>query len=455
VNRRPLFRVFAAAFACSIAVACLGDVARSQSANPGKPTVPVRAQRAPGAAGEGRVLRIQLEGPVSPVMAGALDQALDRAQRQHYRAVLVQLDTPGGLETSMRVMVKRLLASEIPVLVWVGPSGARAASAGVFVTMAADVAAMAPGTNIGAATPINMQGPMDSTLARKAANDAAAFARTIAAQRGRNAQWAEQAVRQAVAASETEALQLDIIDFIASSPEQVLEKADALVWRRGSESRTFGTAGLPIDTLDPGFRLKLLSVLADPNIAYILLMLGFYGLLFELQNPGAILPGVVGGICIILAFFALSTLPVNYTGVALIVLAIVFFLAEIKVTSHGLLGAGGVIALILGSLFLFEGDGVRVSWAVVLGATLTTALFFLFVVAAGLRAQRQPVRAGARGMIGTRALVLERLAPDGRVRVGAEIWNAHSAHTVEAGSWVEITGIDRLTLVVRPSGLEA
>jgi membrane-bound serine protease (ClpP class) len=388
-------------------------------------------------------------------MAGALDQALGRAERLGYHALLIQIDTPGGLETSMRTMVKRMLASEIPVIAWVGPSGARAASAGVFITMAADVAAMAPGTNMGAATPINMQGPMDSTLARKAANDAAAFARTIAAQRGRNVAWAEDAVRHAVAVSETEAVEQDIVDFIASTTPQVLEKADRLEWRRGADSKPLGTAGMPIDTVEPGFRLKLLSVLADPNVAYILLMLGFYGLLFELQNPGAILPGVVGGICIILAFFALSTLPVNYAGIALIALAIVFFLAELQVASHGLLGAGGVIALILGSLFLFEGEGVRVSWGVILGATLTTAAFFLFVVGAGLRAQRRPVRAGAGGMIGARAQALERLAPEGRVRLGDEIWNARSAHTVEAGSWVEITGVDRLTLEVRPSGQEA
>ncbi len=401
--------------------------------------------------GESRVLELKLEGVVSPVMAGALDEALTRAERQQYRALLIVLNTPGGLESSMRTMIQRMLGSSVPVLVWVGPSGARAASAGVFVTMAADVAAMAPGTNIGAATPINLQGPMDSTLARKAANDAAAFARSVAAQRGRNVQWAEQAVRTAVAASETEARDLHVVDFIADHEADVLAKADGMEWKRDGVTHTLSTAGLPIDVVRPGFRQGLLGLLADPNIAYILLMLGFYGLLFELQNPGAILPGVVGGICIILAFFALSTLPVNAAGIALILLAIVFFIAEIKVASHGLLAAGGVIAMLLGSLFLFQGEGVRVSLAVILGATGTTAAFFLIVIAAGLRAQGRPVATGVGAMVGRRAVTLDRIAPRGRVRLGAEIWNARSTQDVAVGSEVVITGVDGLTVDVRPT----
>ena len=454
VSRVNLLRRFGGALqACVAACVALGLAASSvawiaTAWSAGK-VVPVPVHGT--ARGEGRVLLLPLEGPVSPVMAGALHQALARAEREQYRAVLVRLDTPGGLESSMRTMVKSLLATPVPVLVWVGPSGARAASAGVFVTMAADVAAMAPGTNIGAATPIQMQGTMDSTLARKATNDAAAFARSIAEQRGRSIEWAEQAVRKAVAASEREAVELDVVDFVASSETEVLARADGMKWRRGDRVRMLATQGLPIDTIDPGFRIRLLMVLADPNIAYILLMLGFYGLLFELQNPGAILPGIVGGICIILAFFALSTLPVNYAGIALLVMAAVFFLAEIKVASHGLLAAGGVIAMLLGSLFLFEGEGVRVSWAVVLGGTVTTAVFFLVIIAAGLRAQRYPVRTGAKGMVGARGVVLERVAPQGRVRLGDETWNARSLRDIEVGAEVEIMGVDRLTLVVRPA----
>ena len=396
------------------------------------------------------VLSLRLEGPVTPVMAEALDRAIGRAERERCPALIVELDTPGGLETSMRVMVKRMLSSQVPVIVWVTPAGGRAASAGVFITMAADIAAMSPGTNLGAATPINLQGPMDSTLARKATNDAAAFARTVARQRGRNAEWAEDAVRHAVAASDTEAVELHVVDFVASTATDLLAKADGRPWRRNGETRTLAVRGLPIERIEPGFRLKLMALLADPNVAYVLMLLGFYGILFELQNPGAILPGVVGGIALILAFFALSTLPVNYAGVALIVLAVVFFVAEVKVMSHGLLAAGGVLSMLLGSLLLFQGEGVRVSFGVIGGGTLVTAAFFLLVIGAGLRAQRRPLQSGAAGMTGQRGVVIERLAPEGRVELGGVVWNARCRESLEAGREVEVIAMDGLTVEVRP-----
>jgi membrane-bound serine protease (ClpP class) len=401
---------------------------------------------------------MRLEGPVSPVTAEALIAMVDRAEREGYRALVIEIDTPGGLESSMRDMVKRMLASKVPILTWVTPGGARAASAGVFVTMAGDVAAMSPGTNIGAATPINLQGPMDSTLARKATNDAAAFARTVAAQRGRSVAWAEKAVRSAVAASETEAVDLGVVDFIAGTLPELLAKADGRTWRRGAEKgrHVLHVKGLPVDRFEPGFRQRLLAVLAEPSVAYILLMLGFYGLLFELQNPGAILPGVVGGICLILAFFALSTLPVNYAGVALILLAVVFFIAEIKVASHGMLAAGGVLSMLLGSIILFKGEGARLPWTLIGGATAATAAFFLLVVGAGLRAQKLAVRTGRAGLTGRRASVVERLAPSGMVRIDGELWRASVEEgAADAGSDVVITGIDGLTLRVRPLSKEA
>ncbi len=409
-----------------------------------------RAADVPSPPGQGRVLAVELTGPVTPVMAEALGAAIDRATARGYEALLLEIDTPGGLESSMREMVQSLFAARVPVIAWVAPSGARAASAGVFITIACDVAAMAPGTNIGAATPINLQGPMDSTLARKATNDASAFARTVAAQRGRNTAWAERAVREAVSASETEAVTLGVVDFIAATRTELLAKADGRAWTRDGRVRTLKVKGVPVDFLESGFRQKLLAVLADPTIAYLLLMLGFYGLLFELQNPGAILPGVVGGISLILAFLALSTLPVNYAGAALLVLAVAFFLAEVKVASHGLLAAGGVVSMLLGSVILFRGEGIALSWTVILGTTGTTALFFLFIVGAGLRAQRRKVQTGAAGLVGERARALERLAPGGRVRMGDTSWNAVSGSPVEAGEMVEITGVDGLTLHVRP-----
>jgi len=405
--------------------------------------------------GEGRVLAVRLEGAVTPVMADVLDHAIGRAEHDRYVAIVVEIDTPGGLESSMRVMVKRILAAEVPVITWVSPSGSRAASAGVFITIAADVAAMSPGTNIGAATPINMQGPMDSTLARKATNDASAFARTVAAQRGRNAVWAERAVREAVSASETEAVELHIVDFVTGSMDSLLAGADGRMWKRGGSERTLAVAGRPVDRYELSFREKVLAVVADPNIAYILLMLGFYGLLFELQNPGAILPGIVGGICIILAFFALSALPFNVAGIALILLGVLFFLAEVKVTSHGLLAAGGVISVALGSLILFQGEGVRLSWAVIAGGTTATAVFFLVLAGFAIRIRKRRVVTGAAGMVGMRATVVQSLQPRGTVRVGDELWSAVADHGVDVGSEVEITEVDQLTLRVRPTAREA
>jgi membrane-bound serine protease (ClpP class) len=408
------------------------------------------------ARGEDRVLVLRLDGPISPITAEALENALTRAERERYQALVIEIDTPGGLESSMRDMVKKMLATPVPTIAWVTPSGAHAASAGVFIVMAADFAAMAPGTNIGAATPISLQGPMDSTLARKATNDASAFARSIATQRGRNAKWAEDAVRHAVSINEDEAVKINVVDTTAATLDEVLALAEGRSWRRGSAVGKLHVVGLPVDRIDVGFRQRLLALIADPNVAYILMLLGFYGVMFELQNPGAILPGVVGGICLILAFLALSVLPVNYAGIALILLAMVFFIAEIKVASHGILGAGGVIALILGSMILFHGTGVgRLSLVVVLVATAVTALFFLLVVGAGLRAQARRVTTGSAGMVGQRAVVIERLAPDGTVRLGDEIWKAVASTPVEAGNAVEITGIEGLTLRVRPMAKEA
>ena len=408
-------------------------------------------------AGQGRVLVSRLDGPVSPVSAGALASALARAEGGGYEALVLEVDTPGGLETSMRDMVKALLASRVPVIAWVCPSGGRAASAGVFVVMACDVAAMAPGTNIGAATPINMQGGMDSTLARKVTNDAAAFARTIAAQRSRNAAWAERAVREAVAVDETEAVQLHIVDFLAGSLDDLLAKADGRSWVRNGQSKVLHLRGLPVDRIEPGFRQRVLALVADPNVAYILMMLGFYGLMFELQNPGSILPGVVGGICLILAFLAFSVLPINYAGLALIGLGIVFFVAEIKVASHGVLTVGGVLALVLGSIVLFDtrSTGLHVSWSVITAAVLVTTSFFLFVVGAGLRAQRRRVATGGAGLVGAHAVSVEPLTPEGRVRLGGEIWNAVADGAVDVGVEVEITGVDGLRLRVRAPAKEA
>ncbi len=428
--RRGIAIVFAVLAACVLV-----------AATPRRDAAPVPAPR--------HVLVATLTGVVSPVMDEALRDALARAEAEHATALVLEIDTPGGLESSMRSMVQRLLASPRPVIAWVTPSGGHAASAGVFIVMACDVAAMSPGTNIGAATPISMNGPMDSTLARKATNDAAAFARTVSAQRGRNGVWAERAVREAVALSETEAVSEHVVDFVAGDLPDLLAHADSLTWRRGEQRLVLGTRGAAVTRIEPNLRQRLLGHLADPNIAYLLMMLGFYGLIFELQNPGSVLPGIVGGISLVLAFFALSTLPVNSAGVALLVLGLAFLLAEIKVHSHGMLAVGGAVALALGALMLFQAGTVRVALPVVIGGTAVTLVFFLGVIGAGLAARRLPVTTGSAGMTGRRATVIERLAPGGRVRLGDEVWNATADAAIDAGAVVEVLGIEGMTLKVR------
>ena len=409
----------------------------------------------PSGGGPPRVLSVKLTGVVSPLMDDILGEAIQRAHDGGYRALVVELDTPGGLESSMRDIVAREFASPVPVIVWVTPSGGHAASAGVFVTMAADVAAMSPGTNIGAATPISLQGPMDSTLARKAANDAAAFARTVAAHRHRSVTWAERAVREAVAASEREAVEEGIVDFVAATPAELLEKSDGRWMRRPADSTLIRVAGATVETLQPSLRHRLLAPLVDPNIAYLLLMLGFYGILFELQNPGAILPGVAGAIFLLLAFFALSALPVNAAGLALLVLGVGFLVAEIKVHSHGLLTVGGALAMAIGGLMLFDDRAVHVAWPLVAATTLITVAFFLALVGFAIRGRKARRVTGAAAMLGRRAQVIERLSPRGRVRLDAEVWNAEAGAAIEVGAEVIVTAVEGLTLRVRPAAREA
>ena len=401
-----------------------------------------------------RVLVLKLTGMVSPVMQDVLEGAIEKARAGGYQALVVELDTPGGLESSMRNMVQAELASPVPIIVWVTPGGAHAASAGVFVTMAADVAAMSPGTNIGAATPISLQGPMDSTLARKATNDAAAFARTVAAQRGRSAVWAERAVREAVAASDAEAVDQHIVDFTAATETELLQKSDGHPVRRGEGTTTLHVSGAAIERMEPSVRQRLLAHLVDPNIAYLLLMLGFYGILFELQNPGAILPGVVGAIFLVLAFLALSALPVNAAGLALLVLGVGFLVAEIKVHSHGVLAVGGATALGVGGLILFSDEAVHVALPLVLAVTALTVTFFLVVIGFAVRGRRGPRANGAQALLGRRALVVEALFPRGRVRLDGAVWNAEAAARVDVGAEVVVTGVEGLTLRVRPAAPE-
>lgn len=401
------------------------------------------------------IIHAAVQGPINPATAEYLHGAILHAHETGASCLLVELNTPGGLLKSTRSIVSDFLSSPVPVVVYVSPSGSQAASAGVFLTLAANVAVMAPGTNIGAAHPVSGGGEsMDSIMMQKVTNDAAAFIRTISERRHRNVQWAEEAVRRSVSITEVEALAEGVIDTVCAN---ITDLPALLQGRRvivEDDTVTLQTAGARIDPYELSFRQELLNILSDPNIAYILMMLGMYGLLFELYNPGAIFPGVIGAISLLLAFYSLATLPVNYAGVALILLAVIMFLLEIKVISHGLLAIGGVISLLLGSLMLFEGDSpldaVALSWQVVAAVTVATTAFFLVAVGLGLRAQRRKPTTGMQGMIGASGIAITDLQPEGAVRVHGEIWSALSIDgTLPTGTDIVVEGADNFRLRVR------
>ncbi len=405
-------------------------------------------------AAAGPVSTITVDGVISPVTVRLVETALAKAQAEGAQALVIQLDTPGGLERSMRVICQRLLNAELPVIVYVGPTGARAASAGVFITMAAHVAAMAPATNIGAAHPVALGGGVDKESMRKIENDAAAFVRSIAIERGRNADWAEKAVRQSVSITEREAERLKVIDVVADSIPDLLAKIDGRTVKTVKGPVTLATKGAVVKAIEIGFRDRFLNVITDPNVAYILMMLGMLGLFFELSNPGAILPGVIGGISLILAFFAFQSLPINFAGLLLILFAIVLFIAEIKVVSHGVLAIGGMVSMALGSLMLFDAPeaGFRVSWAVIIPTVALTGGLFLFAVALGVRAFARRPLLGVSGLIGQVGVARGGLAPAGQVAVQGELWNAVADEPVEDGAPVRVVDVKGLTLKVVKNG---
>jgi membrane-bound serine protease (ClpP class) len=350
----------------------------------------------------------------------------------------------------MRAICQRLLNAEIPVVVWVGPTGARAASAGVFITLAAHVAAMAPATNIGAAHPVAVGGGVDKESMRKIENDAAAFVRTIAAERGRNADWAEKAVRESVSITEREAVKLKVVDLVADSIPDLLAKIDGRTVRTTRGAVTLATKDAVATPIQIGFRDRFLNIITDPNVAYVLMMLGTLGLIFELSNPGAVLPGVIGGISLILAFFAFQSLPINFAGMLLILLAIVLFIAEVKVVSHGVLAIGGVVAMALGSLMLYDEpeSGFRVSWLVILPTVALTAGIFLFALTAGVRALSRRPQLGAEALVGATGTAYGALTPDGQIKLKGEIWRAVADRPTPEGATVRVVGVDGLTLRV-------
>jgi membrane-bound serine protease (ClpP class) len=398
------------------------------------------------------VARVEVEGVISPVTVRIIGTAIDRARAEGDTALIIQLDTPGGLERSMRSIVQRILNSDVPVIVYVAPTGARAASAGVFITMAAHVAAMAPATNIGAAHPVTVGGGSpDKESMKKIENDAAAFARTIATTRGRNVEWAERAVRQSVSATEREAVRLRIVDLIAESTTDLLEKVDGRTVKTPKGDVVLRTRGAEVRPIAIGLRDRVLNVITDPNVAYVLMMLGMLGLFFELSNPGLILPGVIGGISLILAFFAFQSLPINYAGLLLILFGIVLFIAEIKVVSHGILAIGGVVSMLLGSLMLYEAPtpDLRVSWWVILPTVGVTAGVFIVALAAGVRALASRPTTGVSGLVGHTGVARSALAPEGQILISGELWRAVAdGGSVAEGETVRVVAVEGLTLKV-------
>jgi membrane-bound serine protease (ClpP class) len=453
------------------------------------------------------VAYITVDGPISPVSADYIQTQIEKAEEEELDLVVLALDTPGGLVSSTRDIVKAILGSEVPIAVYVSPPGARAASAGVFITMAAHVAAMAPGTNIGAAHPVNMGGgnPLapgkddqkeeegrrkeetgkgeeqnagrrtqdaedestsepgtrnsepesgapatDDVMGQKVLNDLVAFARSIAEKNGRNADWAERAVRESVSVTETKALELNVIDYIAEDLDELLEAIDGTTVKVSGEEIVLAVKGSTVLERPMGWRYRVLGSLSDPNVAYILMMLGIYGLFFELANPGVILPGVLGGIFLILAFFSFQVLPINYAGFLLIIVAVILFILEVTVVSYGMLSVGGVASLFLGSVMLFDSAEpyYKLSLSLVIGVTVFTALFFVLGLGLVIRDMRKKPSTGMEGMVGEVGTVTVALSPEGTVKVHGEIWKAKSSTNIESGTKVTVKAVEGMVVTV-------
>jgi membrane-bound serine protease (ClpP class) len=397
------------------------------------------------------VVVVPLEGAIGPAAADFVKRSIERAAKDGAQLVVLRMDTPGGLDTSMREIIKAILASPIPVASFVAPSGARAASAGTYILYASHIAAMAPGTNLGAASPVfigaNNEQKKADTLTKKATNDAVAYIRGFAQLRHRNAQWAEKAVREAVSLPAEEALKMKVIDLVAADVPALLKAVDGTLKLR--------TAGAEIREVEPDWRTKILAVITNPSIAYILILVGAYALLFEFMNPGLVLPGVVGTIAIVIALYALHLLPVNYAGLALIFIGIGFMVAEAFFPAYGSLGIGGLIAFVVGSVMLIEDTklpGFEIPYALIGGVAAASAAFLLFLFGMVVRSRRALVVSGREHMIGAEAEALEDFAREGWARVRGERWKVRSSGPVQRGERLRVTAMDGLTLEVVREG---
>lgn len=422
---------------------------------------------------EGVALLVELEGPIGPAASDYVSRALETAQEVNAKLVILRVDTPGGLDTSTRDIIRDILASPVPVVGYVAPSGARAASAGTYILYAAHVAAMAPGTNIGAATPIRIGGGLPGlpasdekkdeeaskhpTLEDKIISDSVAYIRSLAQMRGRNVEWAEQAVREAASISAEDALAKRVIEILATDISDLLTQLDGRTVQAAFGIQALATQGLAVTLQEPDWRTRLLAVITNPNIAYILMLIGIYGLIFELYSPGGIVPGVAGAICLALALYALNILPINYAGLALLILGVSLMVTEAFVPSFGALGLGGATAFVIGSIMLFdiEAPGFQLSPVLIGSVAAVTSGLFVFVMMMMMRARQRPVATGPEELLHSRAEVIEWHDRQGRVRVHGELWKACAEEPLNPGSTVDVTGIDGLTLVVSPQKEES
>ena len=420
-------------------------------------------------------LVLDIEGAISPAVAEDVARAINLARESDARLLILRMDTPGGLDKSMRSIIKGILASPVPVACFVAPQGARAASAGTYILYASHIAAMAPATNLGAATPVQIGGlpsieppgnrggkeeqkaeksaPSGDAMQHKMVNDAAAYIRSLAALRGRNADWAEKAVREAASLNSEQALEQKVVDLLAGDIAELLEAIDGRSVTTSDGSIRLETKGLELKVVEQNWRSKLLAVITDPNVAYVLMLLGIYGLFFELANPGFVLPGVIGGICLLLALFAFQVLPINFAGLGLMLLGILFMIAEAFAPSFGALGLGGVIAFVAGSVMLMDTSipGYGLSMSLIVGVALASALFFVFIIGMALKARRRPVVSGAEEMLGAIGVASESFSGSGHVLVHGEIWQAESTEPLNKGDPVRVTSRDGLTLHVIPN----
>jgi membrane-bound serine protease (ClpP class) len=421
------------------------------------------------------IIQLTVEDVIGPATADYINRALETASTSNAEIVIIQMDTPGGLDSAMREIIKNIASSTVPIVTYVAPTGARAASAGTYILYASHIAAMAPGTNLGAATPVQIGGisppvPADSkkdkqakddktagdankdAMKQKVINDAVAYIRGLAALRGRNQEWAEKAVKEAASLPASEALELNVIDILAVSMADLLKQIDGREVIIHEQKRTLTTSGLTLIQIVPDWRSRLLSIITNPNIAYILLLIGIYGLIFEFSNPGAIVPGTIGGISLLLALYSFQLLPINYAGMALILLGIALMIAEAFEPSFGVLGIGGVSSFVIGSIILMDTDvpafGIDIS--VIISFAISSALIIIFVVSMALKSRRRPVVSGMEELIGGKATVVNDFSHKGKVRIHSENWYALSDTPLHKDQQVKVTGIKGLTLQVEP-----